>query len=555
MKQNIYSISYFSKVLFAFIPVIYVVISILINLISGKNFMQRVDPEYFHLFNGINIAIGNLAVEYIAHPGTTIQFIYAISAHIANIIIPGGNLVSKVLDNPEVFIHAANILMNLLTGISLYFLATSSFRYTKNFYLAIFLQLLPFADYHMILIAARIIPESVMIAPAILLVIMLVKYVNDEERGFKITHYILGFAIVGGLGMAGKLSYLPFLIPPVFILKDWKSRFKYVLYTIIATIVFAFPLIVNIEKSWQWFSSMLIHSGKWGSGGNTVINVSEFPKNILKLLNYDISLSYIMLLGFVQLVLFHLLKYFRIISYKSIFSSVIASLLVVYILAILLVAKHFSYHYFTPFLILKFIMIYFMIGFIIHTFKGYKVTKYISAATLILGFILVYLQISPLQNGVKDRIEKSNINNERYKQMEAYLNNENTIILSSHFSGSPFIQSAFVDAFLINGFLKSTFREELIERFPKTYFSFNWTDDFYYWDDFLTPKDFIDPDKSLLIFIGKGLEGDLDRSLKRIKKYFPDYKQKLEILVELKSPEEKLYKLSLLKEDIVSLKE
>jgi len=536
-------------ILFAIIPFIYTIIAISIHFLSGKSFMQRVDPEYLHLFNGINIAIGNLAVEYIAHPGTTIQIIYALSAHIVNIFLPGSDLVSKVLDDPETFIHAANMLINMITGLSLFAVAYFTYKYTTNIFAAVFLQLIPFANYHLILISARIIPETVLVAPALLLLIFCIKYLNDDKPYEKTKYYLLSFAIIGGLGMAGKFSYLPFLLPPVFLFPDWKTRGKYISFTIIATLILAFPLVVNLAKSWDWFSSMLIHSGRWGSGGSTIIDISSFPGNVVKLIKLDNVLAIISVVAILQLIVFFILKYLKLIQYNSLIARLLFAFVLVYVLAILLVSKHFAFHYFNPFLMLKFIIFYFIIELVLQLIKNKKTKIYISALSLIIVLIIVYYQFAPLKNAVSRIKQTASENDERFELMKPYFNTNNTLIISSHFRGSPFIQSAFVDAFLINGYLKSSFKEELMQRYPETYFSLNWTDDFYRWDDFLKAGDFIKPNKKILIFIGKDLGDDLQRDLKRIKDYYPDYKQNIKQLVKFNSPDEYLYELQLEKID------
>jgi len=313
--------------------------------------------------------------------------------------------------------------------------------------------------------------------------------------------------------------------------------------------------VVNFDKSWDWFSSLLVHSGRWGSGGATVIDFNYFPGNVVKLLNLDIVLSILSVVAILQLFVFSILKYLKIIQFNKLTARLLMSFVVVFAFAIVLVSKHFAIHYFTPFLVLKIIILYLITELLLQLIMSKKVKKYFSALSLIIVLGLVYNQFSPLQTGV-GRIKQLSVeNDERFELMKPYFDNQNTLIISSHFRGSPFIQSAFVDAFLINGFLKSTFKEELMQRYPKTYFSLSWTDDFYRWDDFLKAGDFVDPNKRILIFIGKGLENDLERDLSRIKQSFPDYKQNIKQLLKFDSPDEYLYELQLEKINTVISKE
>jgi hypothetical protein len=220
--------------------------AMLIHFSKGKFYMLHVDPEYFHLFNGINLAIFNLAIDFIHHPGTTIQMIFAFSAPVVNFILPGTDLVGNMIDNPELFIHGASILLNILTAGTLFALGYFTYRNTGNIWLAMLLQLMPLGHSQIILITGRLIPETAVIAPLLLLGLITVKFLYDRDRVANLRKYVIGFAVVGGLGMAGKFLYLPFLIIPLLIIPGFKEKTRYTFYTLIATMVFAFPVFVNL---------------------------------------------------------------------------------------------------------------------------------------------------------------------------------------------------------------------------------------------------------------------------------------------------------------------
>ncbi len=529
------------------LPVVFAIIAISLHFLSGKSFMQRVDPEYLHLFNGLNIAIGNLAVEYVFHPGTSIQIIYAISAHIVDIFMPGGSIISKALDNPEQFVHAANILMNLLTAISLFCLGYFSYKHSGNFILAIILQLLPFGNYRIILVSSRIIPEAVILAPFMILIILIIRYIYDKRRGEHPNLYLIGFAVAGALGIAGKLSYIPFLLPPLFLLPNNKLRFKYLGYTIVAAMVFAFPLLVNFGKSWNWYFGMFMHSGRWGEGSSNIINMVSFPGNILKILKVDISLSVIAGIALVEVVVCYILGFLRKVKLNNLMLRLLLAFLIVFALSVLMVAKHFAYHYFTPTLILKIFFIFMMSHLIIGIFGQKRTRSLLWLLVLTLSLGMVSLQLAPLKGNTRKVIDNTARYDEDYELLKPYFHNGSTLIISSHYRGSPFIQSAFVDGFLISGFLKSTFKQELNRRYPNTYFSLSWTEDFYYWDKFLKADDFVKTGKPIMIYIGEGKEKDLDRIVGRIKTAFPEYNAELKLSLKLEFPPEYLYQLSLKK--------
>ncbi len=160
---------------------------------------------------------------------------------------------------------------------------------------------------------------------------------------------------------------------------------------------------------------------------------------------------------------------------------------------------------------------------------------------------MVSLQLAPLKGNTRKIIDNTARYDEDYELLKPYFHNGSTLIISSHYRGSPFIQSAFVDGFLISGFLKSTFKQELNRRYPNTYFSLSWTEDFYYWDKFLKADDFVKTGKPIMIYIGEGKEKDLDRIVGRIKTAFPEYNAELKLSLKLEFPPEYLYQLSLKK--------
>ncbi len=225
------------------------------------------------------------------------------------------------------------------------------------------------------------------------------------------------------------------------------------------------------------------------------------------------------------------------------------SFILVFALSVLMVAKHFAYHYFTPVLLLKTFFLFLMFELIIQFFKQKKIQYSLWALAFLISIVLVIGQIPSLRANTNGVIANTSKFDKRYDLVKPYFNTKTTLIISSHFRGSPFIQTAFGDGFLISGSLKSTYKDELNKRYPDTYFSFGWTEDFYYWNKFLKPKDFVKTGENILIFIGEDKEKDLDRILNRIKLDFPGMNLNLELLLKLESPKEYLYYLKIEKPD------
>ena len=537
---------------FIVLPIIFLIISIVIHFGRGKFYLAYVDPEYFHFFNGLNMAIFNLAVDYIHHPGTTLQVIFAISARIVNLIEPGSDIITNALNNPEQFIHSANILLNILTCATLLVVGYFTYKYTGNIFIALLLQLMPFGSYSIMIISGRLIPETVLIAPLMLLVLLFVRYLYDKNTEKNIIGYIIGFSIIGGIGMAGKFLYLPFLIVPFFILQSAKSRLKYALYTFIAIVIFAFPVFVHIGKSFDWFGSMFIYSGQWGSGEKNVFDFEELPNRINKLYNIDKSFFVISGLALVQLIVFYIFIHFKKVQNVQHYLKVLLAFLVAIAVSILIISKHFAIHYFYPTLVIKIFLIYLMTELFVSIFQSKHASKLVSVLALIVALMLVTEQLKTLRSVVQIIEDKAAIFEERAYILKQYDEVKSPLIITSHYTGSPFVESAMVGGLLMSGHLKTTFTKQLMQKYPNTYFYFDWDEEFYYWDEFLGVEEFVDPEEPLYLFIGQGLESNLDVILGRLSMGFPDYEPELILLHHFQSPDEYFYKVRFVQNILVN---
>ena len=526
------------------IPSVFLILTILIHYNKGKIYLTNVDPEYFHLFNGLNLSIFNLAVDYIHHPGTTIQMIFAVSAHIVNFILPG-DLVTDALNDPEVFIHAANIFMNLITAGSIFVLGFYLYRTTQNIFLALMLQLAPFASYHLLTISGRLVPEAILIAPLLLLMLCTILYTYDNKREQNTKKYVLAFAVLGGIGMAGKVLYFPFLLIPLFLFQNSRTRLRYILYTTIAFIVFAFPVFVHFGKSWEWYSGMLLHSGLWGTGENKMYDMNAAPSHLYQLFKIDKGFFVIYCLALFQLLIYGILYLrhkFRDLKYQLI--SLFAVLLSV-CLSVFIITKHFSPHYFYPTLVFKLFMLFLMADLIRCSIRKRRIAHLIPILAFLVSITIVFQQKPLLSKALTKTKLKADTFAAREQALIGYNTIENPLIISSHYRGSPFIESAMVAGFLMSGSLKSTFIEQLTRKYPNTYFYYDWSDQFYFWDQFKDAVDIVDPSRPIYIFIGEGLEANLDVILNRIESGFPKYQLEVEVLQQFTNPSEYFYETRL----------
>lgn len=529
-----------SSFILLLIPITYIIISLLVHFSYGFFYQNITDPEYFHLLNGINVALFNLATPYVDHPGTPLQVIVAISSWPTSFFIPG-SIVSNVIDNPELFITTAIILMNIIIAVVLFVSGKKVYSYTHNIWLSLLIQLMPLGNIYAFTVFGRLTPESFMIVPIILTAVFLIRYLYDNSIQQLSNKQLVYLALLGGLGMAIKFSYLPFLLIPIFIIRRFSSLIKYGLFSIVSTLIFAFPIIFNFSKTVNWFGGMLLKSGTWGEGGSVFINWAEVPHKLSVLLRMNLLFTFliIMVIVFIIVTIFF-------IKNKSDFSKlnrVSGGVILAISLSIFLITKHFAPRYYFPTLLFQVVLLIIIIEYLIRLFPSvfsYKKLS-ISVFILFLGFIVYQAP------AFADKMNKTSEEHKQYSiqsdKIQILRDTDIPVIIDSHFSGCPFPEFSISNGYLLCGNLKSTYHEKLRSKYPKSIFYVNWSDQFFHWNHFLDADNFIDPNTGVYIFIGRGNEANLEIIMERLQISFPDYKLKTNLVIEFDKPKESFYKV------------
>jgi len=544
---NTFSHRYFkydriSWLLFAILPFLFIVAGFY-NLSGNIYFYQRItDPEYFHLLNGINIGLFNLAAPYTDHPGTPLQLIVAVSSWPISFFIPG-SLVNNVIDHPELFLKGAVITKILIVAVALFILGRRVFIITKNSWLALLVQLLPFGSTYTMAVIGRLTPEGFLIFPIAFLLMLLIGYLHDDSEINLTNKRIKYFAMIGGLGMAIKFSYLPFLLIPVFMLQSFRQAIRYGLLTVVFTLIFAFPILFNFSKSIAWFGNMAINSGQWGGGEATFIDWSVVPGRLYQLLSFDILFTGLLI------VLAGLFLFFMIINKSKTpglhkLNLITAGVLIGIILSIFLITKHFAYRYYTSTLLFQLVIFYLIFEYIARLFRFIFNKKYLFIIAFGLYLIIGIWQIP----GFIKSTDNAAVRYENYADWSSKVESAKTekipLIISSFYAGCPFPELSLNNGYLLCGHLKSTFSEKLREKYSRSIMYVGWSEQFYHWNYFWDANEFVDPEKGTYVFIGQDKKDDLKIILDRLDKAFSTYTPNAELLLHSRDFDESFYKIN-----------
>ena len=527
------------NLIFLLFPVLYVSTALGFHLDYGYYYQRITDPEYFHLLNGINVALFNLATPYIDHPGTPLQVIVAISAWPISLFYPG-TLVENVTDHPEVFITGALILMNLIIATTLFICGKKVYNYTGSFWIAFFIQIIPFTNVNYLSAGARLIPETFMIVPVVFLCVYLIKILYSSVKNDLTNRDIIILALIAGLGMASKFSYFPLILVPVFIIGSFKKVLKYGLLSAFFTLVFAFPIVFNLKQAYTWFGNMLINDGKWGTGSSSFINWDSAFINLEKL----ISINHFFIVLLIVVLILSLYTTFVKNERTSMLRRVSWGLLLGISVLIFFITKHFAFHYYYPALLFQSILVL-LILFFVYRLKVLNTGFSKVLPIIFLGFLGYSISGVP---DFFDRYKNDSANRRDYSKWAKEVTSKKTmdipIIISSSFKGCPFPEYSFSAAYLLCGHLKTTFTEKFINDYPDSYFYVGWSEKFFSWNRFLLSNEFLDPNAGLYVYIGENRQVNYNIILDRIRQSFPEYNINSEVIAELTKPHETFYRIS-----------
>lgn len=499
---------------FLILPVIYLLNATAIHYHLGPFFLGSVDPEYFYLYNGVILSEGNLSIQYFAHPGTPIHFIVAISSRIIDLFQPG-DYAMDVVNDPEKYIHAANLFMNVLISVVIFICGLYAKKYSGSYFTGLLMQLSPFGSSALLGMSGRLIPEALLMVPLLLTGLMIIKFIYDENEEMTFKKDIVLYSIIIGFGIACKLSFVPVLLIPLILLKaTGKQKIKLVLFTIMFFAVFAYPVLFNMHEYWDWVSGMFTHSGKYGGGEKNFIDFSSIPGNLQYLYRYNKEFFFIAALSLLLSGIFSLSFYKNKGFTNSKITRAILAVNVAIIVSIAFTLKHFALYYFMPFSLFKYLLVLLIVLLILQYHKISISNRFKTIALTLFSIIILFMTFGQLKE-VRSSITRFSQRSEMLKQdsekIMAMVDKDKPVIITGPYYGTPFVEFAHYNGFIMSRHLKGFFKPYLKEKFPVSFQYVGWSEKFYFWDDFVDFQHILNKtSSSFYIYIGKDKGADLE---------------------------------------------
>ncbi len=428
-------------------------------------YMSWFDPVYAYLFNGTNLAQGIFDIGHIDHPGTPLQILCAIIIRITFFFQDNSSLVEDVLYNPEHYLQVISLILISLNVLAVFVLGFVILKRTNNIKTAFFLQFTPIISMVSMFFMPIIACESFLVFCGVYLVLITFLYTYTENT-LKPRSYILWFSFISGLLLAIKISSFPLIIIPLFLLKGVKNKILYFFSTILLFFVFILPIIPQYANHFNFLNNILTHTGRYGAGAKGIIEYHLFISNILNILSEEFPFT----ITFFGLLITCLLitikkKWFINIDKKQ--KKLVWGIFIMFVIQIIIVAKHYSFHYLIPVYSFVILGLYAIIKLYLPLFKNYpiKIKTYllvIIASIVLSGFttrLYVRYHFYP------------NLYNPMYNTktfLEKYNNTPKIIIPLVY--GCALKESALYFGMVYSGNQKTKYAQLLKKKYPDTYF-------------------------------------------------------------------------------------
>lgn len=451
---------YFLTIVLFAIPFITFLTSMRIIEERGKDWYgSGYDPSYAYLYNSLNIATFKL-VGHIDHPGTTTQGFGGLVLKAAYLFDDQGesSIKEAVLKHPEFYLKILKIATLLFCCLMLFLFGWIAFRYTSNIWLGIIIQLSPYISGVILFNSVlRLSQESMFMLASIGISLLAVLWYKRDTRDSS-NLFIILFALISGFGLASKIIFAPLMIIPLLCLRLNKERIRYLLFSIIAFVIFTLPIIPLYPNMAWWFIRLFLHSGIYGSGEANIIDSSTYIINLKALLLAEPLYLFLYSLTFVSLVFLALVRLFKTGDANKKAFFLLLAVFVAQTAGYLITAKHPKVAYLLPYECISVVTIAVIIDLISKLFNRIWLKSMVS------GIFVISLTLFMIKYGLKERKELYNVTSNIHYQRAWEVANSKKAVIGINPGPSPIAAM-----FFGNAYSRNRYSDDLMQVYPDYY--------------------------------------------------------------------------------------
>lgn len=245
------------------LPSAYGAVLLLMQVVATPFWLwTNIDPSYFYLFNGLEIALGHAPHDFF-HPGTTTQMISGFVIRAMHPFASQDSLTDWTLSHPEWSLHAiATVNAGLIMAAMVWAGAEAKRAFGGLTIPALLIQATPFLSTVNLINAYPVKPEATVIAIGMVFVALMCRGLVAVPSAR--ASAALG-AVAGSLVMT-KLHAVSMGVVPVFLLRRGGQRLAYCLGGVLALGFFLIIIAPNVLPMISYFAGVAVHKGAYGQG-------------------------------------------------------------------------------------------------------------------------------------------------------------------------------------------------------------------------------------------------------------------------------------------------
>ncbi|MDX9883186.1 MAG: hypothetical protein RBS73_14080 [Prolixibacteraceae bacterium] len=467
------------KLLLLLVPSLYILLGIYIHQMIGLYSLRSADPEYIYFISGLSVACGKLELGHIDNPGTPLQYLAALVFRLVYLFRSHqAPFMEDVLSKPDMYLRILNLVLTVVVATFMYFAGKAASRISGKLSYGMVLQTAPFFTAIIFGNIGRITPENLLPLPAMLLSLLILKFIYSDESLSNPRNAVL-FGLVSAFGLSIKLTYFPLWIIPLIVLSGWKNKLWYSFSAIISFFVMALPVTLRFHVFRHWVKSLLMHSGQYGKGESNIIDWSTVVPNFSQLTGEN----RIFFLVFIVMVILFLIWFFLKRNERvKLLQRISGALSLAVLIQIALVCKHFEQRYFIPSLMLAPMLLIIILEF--SKRWHFQWGKYnLSYVALLLFFLFYAAKRQPVIESLSSYLDR-----EYEHKMPAWhfmqnIEKDAIKILVPGFYGCPMPEYALMSSYGWAGKQKKLFKPVLGKLYPHTFIYYFWDKTVNFWAD------------------------------------------------------------------------
>jgi len=498
-------------------PLFYYFTGIYFRLILEDPSLRSIDPDYVYFMSGLNISEGYFKVKHIDHPGSPLQYLMAIVFRTIWLFRknPAG-FTEDILSYSDLYLAIVNLTITAIIAVSLFVAGKYVYKKSGSVFYGMLIQTLPFISVILYEIIGRIIPELLMPLPMLALSTFLIGYISDKKEKFSNTDLLL-LALIMAFGLSLKLTLISLWIIPLIIVRSLWKKFFVLVTGILFFLMISIPVTLQLERFWQWTKDLFWHSGQYGSGEETIVDLNNLKENFTQILQIQKHFTYLtialILLIPPAIIRFKKQKLSNGNKIISVSFAVVATILI----QIVISGKHYAPRYFLPALMLLPVII-FLLAEILKSFYPSKIMKVIVMAGIAFFLVWNIKQQPGVINYTSEAFDKQIAARKQTRNIAETFEQRGIKIIVSQDYGCPFPEYALHFSTVWSAAaLRDKYVEKLAELYPNTYQYTTWDGKFIYWDTPFNPEKIIEDNIPVYLYLEKNTNELYEKTIDKLK--------------------------------------